>query len=97
MILEEKHETSLTNQIVLEQEQLSETNRNQIKQLEAEIELLESETNKIISENTQQAKDDAAGERATLKLGRLTRVRVRRVRGRKDAAQRAQVQLGQRH
>jgi archaellum component FlaC len=69
--LEEKHETSLTNQIVLEQEQLSEVNRNSIKQLEAEIELLTSETNTIISTNTQQSKDAAAGERATLGLGKI--------------------------
>lgn len=69
VILEEKHETSITNQIVLEQEQVSETNRNLIKQLEAEIELLTSQANTIISTNTQSAKDEAAGERATLKLG----------------------------
>ena len=66
--MEEKHETSLTNQIVLEQEQLSETNRNSIKQLEAEIQLLESQNTQLISENTQNSKDEAAGERATLKL-----------------------------
>jgi rRNA-processing protein FCF1 len=68
VILEEKHETSLTNQIVLEQEQLSEINRNQIKQLEAEIELLTSENQTVISTNTQQSKDEAAQERATLGL-----------------------------
>ena len=68
VILEEKHETSLTNQIVLEQEQLSEINRNQIKQLEAEIELLTSENQTVISTNTQQSKDEAASERATLGL-----------------------------
>lgn len=69
MILESKHETSLTNNIILEREKLSETNRNQIKKLEAEIELLTSETNTIISQNTQKAKDEAAGERATKLLG----------------------------
>lgn len=71
VILESKHETSLINQIVLEQEQKSETNRNQIKKLEAEIELLASQTNTTISTNTQDAKDEAATERAKLNLGFL--------------------------
>ena len=69
--MEEKHETSLTNTIVLEQEQLSETNRNMIKQLEAEIDLLAAQTNSVISTNTQTAKNEAADERATKILGRI--------------------------
>ena len=71
MILEQKHETSLVNQYVLTQEKLSETKKNEIKKLEAEIELLTSETNQTISTNTQTAKDAAAGERATLQLGKI--------------------------
>lgn len=70
VILEAKHENSLINKIVLEQEQLSEAKRNQIKQLEAQIELLASETKSVISTNTQASKDDAAGQRATLQLGK---------------------------
>jgi rRNA-processing protein FCF1 len=70
IILEQKHESSLINTIVLEQEQLSETNRNKIKQLEAEIDLLTAETNSVISTNTQTAKNEAANERATKTLGR---------------------------
>jgi hypothetical protein len=77
VILEQKHETSLINQIVLEQEQKSETNRNSIKQLEAEIELLTSETNTIISTNTQGSKDEAAQERAVLKLGNFRIVMIK--------------------
>ena len=69
--MEQKHETSLTNNIILEREKLSETNRNQIKKLEAEIELLTSETNTIISQNTQKSKDEAAEERATKLLGQV--------------------------
>lgn len=84
---------------MLEQGQLSETNRNQIKQLEADIKLLESETSKIISQNTQQSKDQAAGERATLKLGKPNNCRVRegRVRRRENAIERAQDELGEQH
>ena len=59
----------------MEQEQISETNRNVIKKLEAEIELLTSETNTVISSNTQTAKDEAAGQRATLKLGIFIKLR----------------------
>ena len=69
IILEEKHSTSLVNQIVLEQEKLSETNRNQIKLLNAEIDLLTAQTNQTISTNTQTAKTEGASERATKELG----------------------------
>jgi hypothetical protein len=68
VILEEKHSNSLVNTIVLEQEQLSESNRNQIKQLEAEIELLTSQTNSVISTNTQTSKTSAAEERSALRI-----------------------------
>ena len=59
----------MINTFVLEQEKLSETNRNKIKQLEAEIELLTSETNSIISTNTLDAKSQAAEERAKKRIG----------------------------
>ena len=70
VILEAKHETSLTTKIILEQEKLSETNKNLIKQLEAEINLLTSEANTIISQNTQSAKDESAEERAQKEIGK---------------------------
>jgi hypothetical protein len=69
VILETKHENSIVNQIVLEQEQKSETKKNQIKLLEAEIGLLVSKTNENTSNNTQESKDKAAELRAVEEIG----------------------------
>lgn len=70
VILEKKHENSLTTKIILEQEQISETNKNLIKKLEADIDLLTSEANQIISTNTQVSKDLSAEERAVKEIGK---------------------------
>ena len=71
IFLEEKHSNSLVNTFVSEQEKESEGKRNDIKLLEAEIELLTSQTNTIISSNTQTAQSEAADERATKTLGKF--------------------------
>ena len=67
--MESKHENSIVNQIVLEQEQKSETKKNELKKLEAEIGLLTSQTNQTISTNTQGAKDEGAEQRAIEEIG----------------------------
>lgn len=70
IFLEDKHSNSLINTFVLEQEEKTETNKNIIKLLEAEIELLSSQTNSNISSHTQTIKTQATQERATKNLGK---------------------------
>lgn len=70
IILEEKHLKTQMNEFITDQEELSQQNRNQALLIQAQIDLLASQTNEAIQLHTQSQKELGTSQRIKLNFGR---------------------------